>query len=102
MLSSCAQFGVPNNSQDEVTLVHDGIQQIAQSTGVDSRFILAIIMQESGGCVRAPTTNYGVTNPGLMQSHDGPGSCNSGSLQNPCPEKEVNQMITDGSTYTAE
>ncbi len=59
------------------------------------------MMQESKGCVRAPTTNYGVTNPGLMQSHDGAGSCNNGAVQNPCPSSEITQMITDGATGTA-
>ena len=55
----------------------------ADATGVDHRFILAVIMQESGGCVRAPTTNYGVRNPGLMQDHNGSGTCNeNGNVQN--------------------
>jgi len=58
-------------------------------------------MQESKGCVRAPTTNYGVTNPGLMQSHDGTGSCNNGGVQDPCPQSEITQMITDGTTGTS-
>jgi hypothetical protein len=28
------------------------IQSVAKSSGVDERFILGIVMQESGGCVR--------------------------------------------------
>lgn len=59
-------------------------------------------MQESNGCVRAPTTNYGVSNPGLMQDHDGSGTCNSGgSVQNPCPSDQITQMIKDGVEGTA-
>ena len=47
-------------------------------------------MQESKGCVRAPTTNNGVRNPGLMQSHNGRGTCNEGgNVKNPCPASEV-------------
>jgi LysM repeat protein len=54
------------------------------------------------GCVRAPTTNYGVRNPGLMQSHDGAGTCNDrGSIQNPCPANTIVQMIRDGVAGTA-
>ena len=69
---------------------------------VDNRFVLAIIMQESGGCVRAPTSNFGVRNPGLMQDHDGQGTCNPvpnhpEKALNPCPQSQINQMIKDGS-----
>ncbi|KAJ5543892.1 hypothetical protein N7494_005171 [Penicillium frequentans] len=54
-------------------------------------------MQESQGCVRVKTTDNGVVHPGLMQSHDGSGSCNKdGAIQNPCPEYEIHQMIMDG------
>jgi hypothetical protein len=58
-------------------------------------------MQESNGCVRAPTTNYGVRNPGLMQSHNGAGTCNDGTVQNPCPASQVMQMIQDGTAGTS-
>lgn len=77
------------------------IKTVGASTGVDPRFIFAIVMQESNGCVRAPTTNYGVENPGLMQSHNGAGTCNSGSnIQNPCPSAEITSMIQDGTNGT--
>ncbi|TKA35898.1 hypothetical protein B0A54_12345 [Friedmanniomyces endolithicus] len=98
---SCTQFGEPNNSDQESADVKSAIESVASSSSIDERFILAIMMQESKGCVRAPTTNYGVTNPGLMQSHDGTGSCNNGAVQNPCPSSEITQMITDGATGTA-
>ena len=101
MLGSCAQWGVPNNSQDEINEMGSAIQSVASSTGVDARFIFAVVMQESNGCVRAPTTNYGVTNPGLMQSHNGAGSCNNGGVQNPCPSSEITQMIEDGTAGTS-
>ena len=67
MGSSCSQFGVANNSPDETGKIYDAIQAAATATKVDHRFILAVVLQESGGCVRAPTTNYGVRNPGIMQ-----------------------------------
>ena len=55
------------------------------------------MMQESGGCSRVITTNYGVSNPGLFQSHDGKGSCNKdGQVQTPCPPSEIAQMVQDG------
>jgi len=84
MSSSCAQWGVADNTDDEISAMSSSIQSVASSTGIDPRFILAIIMQESNGCVRAPTTNYGVRNPGLMQSHDGAGTCNDATVSNPC------------------
>lgn len=63
---SCTQFGVDNNSDEESSNLKSAISQVASSSGVDERFILAIVMQESKGCVRAPTTTYSVRNPGLM------------------------------------
>ncbi|TVY47411.1 LysM domain-containing protein [Lachnellula occidentalis] len=98
---SCTQWDVPNPSTDEISEMKSAITSVAASTGVDSRFILAIIMQESNGCVRAPTTNYGVSNPGLMQSHDGTGTCHDPSVQNPCPSSAITQMIQDGAGGTS-
>lgn len=102
MRSSCAQWNVPNNSDEEINHIKNGINSVAQSSSIDPRFILAIVMQESNGCVRVPTTNYGVNNPGLMQSHDGTGSCNDGTnVQSPCPESQILQMVKDGTEGTA-
>lgn len=94
---SCAVFGQINNSDQESAALKKAIQTESRSSGVDERFILAIVMQESGGCVRAPTTNYGVTNPGLMQSHNGAHSCYN---VNPCPEAQLVGMIRDGTAGT--
>lgn len=98
---SCTQFGQANNSPQESADIKSAIESVAGGIGMDPRFVLAITMQESKGCVRAPTTNYGVVNPGLMQSHDGTGSCNNGAVQDPCPSSEITQMIKDGTTGTA-
>ncbi|TVY58499.1 LysM domain-containing protein [Lachnellula cervina] len=99
--NSCAQWNVPNPSSAEISDIKSAITSVASSTGVDSRFILAIMIQESNGCVRAPTTNYGVSNPGLMQSHAGTGTCHDPSVQNPCPSSEITQMIQDGAGGTS-
>jgi hypothetical protein len=101
MSASCAQFGVADNSEDELNDLSSSIQSVGSSTGVDPRFILAIVLQESNGCVRAPTTNGGVVNPGLMQSHDGAGTCNDATVSNPCPASEITQMIQDGTAGTS-
>lgn len=102
MSSSCGNFKVPDDSGPEVGAIYNALQEVATETKVDHRFILAVMMQESGGCVRAPTTNYGVRNPGLMQDHDGAATCNdSGDVQNPCPTDTITQMIRDGSAGTA-
>ena len=101
MAKSCSeQFNVPNDSESEINEIQSAIQTVSAQTGVDNRFILAIIMQESSGCVRAPTSNFGVRNPGLMQDHDGKGTCNSDitkKVTTPCPQSEVTQMVKDGS-----
>lgn len=102
MTGSCSQFGVPNNSDQEIQDISTAIQTVAGETGVDPRFILAIVLQESNGCVRAPTTNYGVNNPGLMQDYNGAASCNSGgNVQSPCPANTITQMIRDGVAGTS-
>lgn len=86
-----------DNSEAEIAAINSAIQQVSGETGVDNRFILAIIMQESKGCVRVKTTYNGVTNPGLMQSHNGSGSCEG---VNPCPDATILQMVRDGTAGT--
>jgi len=98
----CTQFNVAANSPQETSDIATGIKQVATETGVDDRFILAILLQESNGCVRAPTSNYGVRNPGLMQDHDGSATCNeAGRIQNPCPTSTIAQMIREGVAGTS-
>ncbi|OAA64900.1 hypothetical protein ISF_04310 [Cordyceps fumosorosea ARSEF 2679] len=89
----CGAFGQANDSPQEIADIKAAILSVAASSGVDSRFILAIVMQESNGCVRVPTTNGGVRNPGLMQSHDGSHTCDG---VNPCPKETILGMIQDG------
>lgn len=109
MFTSCStRYNQADDSGPEVGAIYDSIQQIATETKVDHRFILAVIMQESGGCVRVKTTTSmdinGVRNPGLMQDHDGDGTCNSDithEVQNPCPTATIMQMIREGSAGTS-
>lgn len=95
-------FQQADDSDDEIANIKKAIEDQSSSTGVDKAFILAIMMQESNGCVRAPTTSYSVTNPGLFQSHNGAGSCNKGQVQNPCPSSEIDQMVQDGVSGTTD
>ena len=82
MFNSCSWFGQANDSGPEVGAIWDGIQ-------------------ESGGCVRVHTTNYGVRNPGLMQDHNGDATCNdNGWVQNPCPNDTIYKMILEGTAGT--
>lgn len=113
---SCSQFNQTNNSPDEVASLKSAIQSIGESSGVLPAFVLAIVMQESVGCVRvwgtkAPSVAV-IRNPGLLQSHDGSHSCNTdqatdgvvveqGSSQTPCPASEITGMINDGVMGTA-
>ncbi|KAF2175514.1 hypothetical protein K469DRAFT_502384, partial [Zopfia rhizophila CBS 207.26] len=98
MKTSCNQFNVENNSEQEINDIKAGLDAASKISGVKKEFLLAIMMQESKGCVRAPTTNYGVRNPGLMQDHDGKATCNEGGVKNPCPANLITQMITEGAT----
>ncbi|KAH0844130.1 hypothetical protein AYO21_02115 [Fonsecaea monophora] len=90
----------PNNSDREIQDLYNAIKQVSQQTRVDHRFILAAVMQETGGCVRAKTTvspDGTVRNPGLLQSFRGTHSCNDdGKVQNPCPKDQILGMIQDG------
>ncbi|XWW93010.1 hypothetical protein V2A60_000938 [Cordyceps javanica] len=95
---SCTSFNQANNSPEEIADLKSAIETVSKSSGVDARFILAVVMQESNGCVRAPTTSYGVTNPGLMQSHNGANSCFN---VNPCPKEKIQAMIEDGVNGTS-
>lgn len=103
MLESCENnWDVANDSGDEIADLKAAILDIGTAQDVDPRFILAIVMQESNGCVRVVTTSWSVTNPGLMQSHDGNGTCNDdGTVQDPCPQAEIYQMIEDGTAGTS-
>ncbi|KAM0258020.1 hypothetical protein ACHAQJ_004063 [Trichoderma viride] len=93
---------LPNNEATEVQAIYDGIQTAANATGVDHRLILAVIMQESHGCVRVNTTDLGVRNPGIMQNHNGRGSCNDNKkVTKPCPTATIYEMISEGTAGTS-
>jgi len=98
MGKSCAQFGTKDNSPAEIQDIRTSIEAEAKTSGVDPRFILAIVMQETKGCTRVPTTSNGVTNPGLMQSHNG-STCEKDEV--PCPKSKIALMIKDGTSGTA-
>lgn len=55
ILSSFPDPGA-GDSEDGVVDIYDGIQQVSSETTVDQRFILAVIMKESRGCVRVHAT----------------------------------------------
>lgn len=100
MQRSCdIYYNTSNNSADELTNLRYAIKQVAQETRVDHRFILAAVMQETKGCVRAVTSvsQDGVRNPGILQDFKGSYSCNdNGKVQNPCPHDQILGMIRDG------
>lgn len=102
MAVSCSSQNVEDNTEAEMAQIRAAILKQASATKVDARFILATIMEESTGCVRVKTTaspGDGVINPGLMQDHQGAGSC--AGMAAPCPESQINQMIQDGTAGTA-
>ena len=84
-----------NDSPSEVGFIKAAIEKVAPESGIDARVILCIIMQESGGNVRVGTTNNGVGNPGIMQSH-------AGVAFNPSdPRGSILQMVRDGTEGTS-
>ncbi|KAL8786271.1 MAG: hypothetical protein Q9213_002866 [Squamulea squamosa] len=83
-----------NDSEQEIKWIKEAIETVSRSSRVDVRCILCIIVQESGGNPRIPTTNNGVRNPGLMQSHNG-------VEFNPAqPRESILQMVRDGTEGT--
>ena len=84
-----------NDSPSEVNFIKEAIETVGPESGIDKRVILCIIMQESGGNVRVGTTNNGVGNPGIMQSH-------AGVAFNPSdPHGSILQMVRDGTEGTS-
>ena len=92
---SCTD-GIQQNSDDENSNLKKAIQSAASGSKLDPRFVLAVVMQESKGCVRVKTTKYSVENPGLLQDHEGPGTCNPGTPKATCSQDDIEQMINDG------
>jgi len=94
------------NTDNETAHVANAVLKYGDLSHVDPRLILATVLQASQACVRVPTTGgIGLWNPGLMQSHNGLGTCWPGSNQSvpnaasqivPCPQIQIDQMIYDG------
>jgi hypothetical protein len=94
-------YKAPNMSDQEIQDLYDSIKLVAHETRLDHRFILAALMQETKGCVRAKTSvspDGTVVNPGLLQSFRGTHSCNNekGKMQTPCPREIIEGMVRDG------
>lgn len=83
------QQNTPENNAD----LKEAIHNVSKSSDVDARFILAIVLQESSGCVRVQTTANAVSNPGLMQDYNGTHTCYNKTV---CPKSEIYGMIHDG------
>ena len=120
-------FNVPKNSDQENDFLKAAVIQVSEQTGIDKRFILAITMQESNGCVHVHSTispDGQVRNPGLMQDHDGDHTCNlqrekdtnrgkaiktsfgsyfwnADQMLANCPEEMITGMVNDGVQGTA-
>jgi hypothetical protein len=95
------EWGVAQNSAQENANMKSAIESTAASSGVDARYIFAIILQESNGCVRVHATRNPYLNPGIMQTAGGAGKCNTGenapeNVLNPCPKDMITAMVHDG------
>ncbi|KAF2220952.1 hypothetical protein BDZ85DRAFT_222027 [Elsinoe ampelina] len=89
------------NTAQETADLRSAIVKIADANSLPRSFVLAIVQQESNGCVRVHTTFNPVRNPGLMQTHNGAGTCNDKSqslylLSPQCTASRIEQMVIDG------
>lgn len=80
----------PGQDNPLIAYIAKAIDKVSAESGVDRRIILALIMQESTGNANAPTTNNGVRNPGIMQSHNGD------TFDPANPEASILRMVRDG------
>jgi soluble lytic murein transglycosylase-like protein len=87
-----------NDNADEIAAIKSGVSTVAGEAAaagypdINENYIFALIMQESAGNVNVPTTDNGVRNPGLLQSHNGVAYSGIPS---------ITQMIHDGIMGTA-
>ncbi|RFU36325.1 hypothetical protein B7463_g114, partial [Scytalidium lignicola] len=101
MAQGCGNLGLsPEDTGEQIGQIWNAIQQVAQASLVDHRYILATIMQESIGCVHVGSTSNGVTNPGIMQSHDGSSFVGNGASQSD-QQTSITQMVIDGTQGTS-
>jgi hypothetical protein len=77
--------------------IKESIESESGDSGVPKELILAVMMQESKGCVRAPTSESDAHNPGLMQGA-GTASCHpfGEDAVSPCPTTKIRDMIHEG------
>lgn len=100
--SSCTN-GIPQNSETENKNLKAAIQSEGKANGVDPRFILAVVLQESHGCVRVEHTRSPgdlIHNPGLMQSHAGTFDCEKFGAKE-CTNDKIVGMVHEGAVHTA-
>lgn len=81
MISSCAKYGVTGMSATEVRDLKDAIYQAAFLANMYASAILALILQETGGCVRVPKTSDGLLEGVLRTRVEGGGyNCDRDTL----------------------
>ncbi|PPJ56399.1 hypothetical protein CBER1_00698 [Cercospora berteroae] len=110
LAGACKYWEVPENSPAEIDTLLDLTPRISDEGGVDPRVVLAMMLQESHGCLRVPETQGSHRNAGVLQSHNGNGTCNTnmieagspGSMKDPslistdCSSRQIEAMIRDG------
>ncbi|TFL07902.1 hypothetical protein BDV98DRAFT_579157 [Pterulicium gracile] len=106
---ACRWQGVGANTDSENAALRAAILKYAAQSGLDARFILVSVEQESDMCVRVGTSvspNAGIRNPGLLQCATGVHTCNDEEagvpLLNPCPAAQIDGMISDGVGFTTD
>jgi hypothetical protein len=94
---------VVQNKPKEIADIKTAIEEVSKESGIDNRYILAVVLQESNGCVRVKTTfspGDNIPNPGLMQCHNGQFNCNDKGDKD-CPTEQIKGMIKEGTEGTS-
>jgi hypothetical protein len=93
---------VVQNKPKEIEDIKAAIQEVGKESGIDERYILAVVLQESNGCVRVKTTfspGDNIPNPGLMQCHNGKFNCNDVG-DGDCTTEQIKGMVKEGTEGT--
>ncbi|KAM3418798.1 hypothetical protein BST61_g4768 [Cercospora zeina] len=104
LTAACKYWEVQENSPSEIDLLLDFVPRISAEGGIDPRVVLAMILQESHGCLRVPETHGSHRNSGVLQSHNGDGTCNRNMIEagERSPMKDPHLVSVDCSSLQIE
>lgn len=101
MLESCAQYSVESNNDTDINNLRDMIMEVSHDKMVDATFILAIVLQESQGCVRRPnaTSKEGLSTLNGVLLGKGTAKCEGLAA---CQRSTIREMLENGGSGVPE